>query len=85
MILDADIASDRVVWSPRTLTVFGFTPEEMGGTLTEWVLTKIHPDDRRHLRDAWRTTLKEGGAQAPAELEHINEGDAVSEPGAQLR
>ena len=62
VILDADLVTGHVIWSPRTYAMFGFEPEQMGETLAEWGWSKIHPDDAERVQQMFFHSLKGGGA-----------------------
>ena len=41
---DHDLASGRVLYSPRCADMLGFAPEEIGDSLDEWT-SRLHPED----------------------------------------
>jgi diguanylate cyclase (GGDEF)-like protein/PAS domain S-box-containing protein len=66
-IWDWDLAHGRVYFSPRWKGLIGFAEDELGDAPEEW-LSRVHPDDRKALKDAIAASLAD--MERPLAVEH---------------
>lgn len=59
---ETDLGTGLTTWSPRALSIFGFTPDRRVTAIEEWG-ARIHPDERVRVLEAWDRTVS---GRAPA-------------------
>jgi PAS domain S-box-containing protein len=56
-----EIPQDQVRWSDQLMEIFGLRPEQLDGTIEDY-LARIHVDDRPHMREQIAQAAADGGS-----------------------
>jgi PAS domain S-box-containing protein len=72
---DWNVLTDTLAWSPGVQTLFGYSPEQLGGPLSHWS-DNIHPEDRERIMHSVHDFLESGGTRWKGEyrFRHHNGG-----------
>ncbi|RDH43473.1 EAL domain-containing protein [Zooshikella ganghwensis] len=71
-IWDIDLQQNRVFYSPRYITMMGYSPDEFGHSLDAWI-KYVHPDDQEHAREfLLHKVVEEGEHEAQFRMVHKN-------------
>jgi PAS domain S-box-containing protein len=57
---DWDLRTGELVWDPRLIEMFGYTPDDFGGTIDAFN-ARVHPDDLPRVTDALQTSIETCG------------------------
>jgi diguanylate cyclase (GGDEF)-like protein/PAS domain S-box-containing protein len=58
-IWELDLHTNHLVWSEQMYRIFGCTPDQFGGELSDW-RRAVHPDDRAGAEAAMQATIDKG-------------------------
>ena len=57
---DADLSTGQTIWSAQHFEILGYDRATVGTATIEMCMSRIHPDDRATVMQAWETARQEG-------------------------
>jgi PAS domain S-box-containing protein len=55
---DADLATGKAIWSDKHFQLLGYEPTPDGAATVEMCMSRVHPDDRSSVMQAWETAQR---------------------------